>query len=295
MGPLDGTLGDVPCVHLSRCTRRSGMFSIHGKVSPPGGSSVGLVKALAPFIQPHRTLVKNHRGLLDDVGRRKWDRLPPGRVPRRCGVLPVVRHSGLLGAAPRVRALGTCGEPSRPCHIRALGTCGTGLRRCRCASCAVVLTPAGVLSTLVLSSPSLFRRGWPPPGLSPPCVRALGTCRRGLMCLLGAFSSQPGQSCGRWSPRQMRPVARMRLHLCVRPQLPGQRPRIHRTGSLSDRWPLACYCPWKPDCSAGGAYLSLCSQACPWTSPCPWTCSCPSGVVRSPWMTWSAGGPWRRS
>ena len=38
--------------------------------------------------------------------------------------------------------------------------------------------------------------------------------------------SQPGQSCGRWSPRQMRPVARMRLHLCVRPQLPGQRPRI---------------------------------------------------------------------
>ena len=24
----------------------------------------------------------------------------------------------------------------------------------------------------------------------------------------------------------MRPVARMRLHLCVRPQLPGQRPRI---------------------------------------------------------------------
>ena len=38
--------------------------------------------------------------------------------------------------------------------------------------------------------------------------------------------SQPGQSCGRWSPRQMRPVARMRLHLWVRPQLPGQRPRI---------------------------------------------------------------------
>ena len=194
--------------------------------------------------------MKNHRGLLDDVGRRKWDRLPPGRVPRRCGVLPVVRHSGLLGTAPRVRALGTCGEPSRPCHIRALGTCGTGLRRCRCARCAVVLTPAGVLGTLVLSTPTLFRRGWPPPGLSPPCIRALGTCRRGLMCLLGAFSppltprtlsgpsapeasrggvrapSQPGQSCGRWSPRQMRPVARMRLHLCVRPQLPGQRPRI---------------------------------------------------------------------
>ena len=38
--------------------------------------------------------------------------------------------------------------------------------------------------------------------------------------------SQPGQSCGRWSPRQMRPIARMRLHLWVRPQLPGQRPRI---------------------------------------------------------------------
>ena len=47
MGPLGGTLGDVPRVHLSRCTRRSGMFSIHGKVSPPGGSSVGLVRGVA--------------------------------------------------------------------------------------------------------------------------------------------------------------------------------------------------------------------------------------------------------
>ena len=35
--------------------------------------------------------------------------------------------------------------------------------------------------------------------------------------------------------------------------------------------------------------------ACPWTSPCPWTCSCPSGVVRSPWMSWLVGGPWKRS
>ena len=82
----------------------------------------------APGIQPNRALVENHRVLLDDVGRRKWDRLPPGSVPWRCGVLPVIRHSGLLGADPRVRALGTCGEPSRPRHIRALGTCGSGLR-----------------------------------------------------------------------------------------------------------------------------------------------------------------------
>ena len=132
--------------------------------------------------------MENHRVLLDDVGRRKWDRLPPGRVPWRCGVLPVIRHSGLLGAAPRVRALGTCGEPSRPRHFRALGTCGSGLRRRRCASCVAVLIPARALCTLVLPSPSLIRRGWPPPGLSPPCVRALGTCRRGLMCLPGAFA-----------------------------------------------------------------------------------------------------------
>ena len=47
MGPLDGTLGDVPCVHLSRCTRRSGMFSIHGKMSNPGDGSVGLVRGVA--------------------------------------------------------------------------------------------------------------------------------------------------------------------------------------------------------------------------------------------------------
>ena len=42
-----------------------------------------------------------------------------------------------------------------------------------------VLIPARALCTLVLPSPSLFRRGWPPPGLSPPCVRALGTCDTG--------------------------------------------------------------------------------------------------------------------
>ena len=120
--------------------------------------------------------MENHRVLLDDVGRRKWDRLPPGSVPWRCGVLPVIRHSGLPGAAPRVRALGTCGEPSRPRHIRALGTCGSGLRRRRCAGCVAVLITARALRTLVRPSPSLFRRGWPPPGLSPPCVRGLGFC-----------------------------------------------------------------------------------------------------------------------
>ena len=72
--------------------------------------------------------------------------------------------------------------------ISALGTCGSGLRRRRCAGCVAVLITARALCTLVLPSPSLFRRGWPPPGLSPPCVRALGTCRRGLLCLLGAFA-----------------------------------------------------------------------------------------------------------
>ena len=46
MGPLDGTLGDVPYVHLSRCIKRSGMFSIHGKMSNPGDGSVGLVRGV---------------------------------------------------------------------------------------------------------------------------------------------------------------------------------------------------------------------------------------------------------
>ena len=106
----------------------------------------------------HSAQPENHRVLLDDVGRRKWNRLPPGRVPWRCGVLPVIRHSGLLGAAPRVRALGTCGEPSRPRHVRALGTCGSGLRRRPCANCVAVLIPARALCTLVLPS-------WPVPPL----------------------------------------------------------------------------------------------------------------------------------
>ena len=148
--------------------------------------------------------MENHRVLLDDVGRRKWDRLLPGSVPWRCGVLPVIRHSGLLGAAPRVRALGTCGEPSRPRHIRALGTCGSGLRRRRCAGCVAVLITARALCTLVLPSPSVFRRGWPPPGLSPPCVRALG-CRRGLLCLLGGVCA-PSRPAGPYQGfRHLRP------------------------------------------------------------------------------------------
>ena len=208
----------------------------------------------------------------------------------------------------------------RPRHIRALGTCGSGLRRRRCAGCVAVLITARALCTLVLPSPSLFRRGWPPPGLSPPCVRALGNCRRGLLCvcapspsqaLSGPWApeasrgvgvsapSQPGQSCGRWSPRQMRPVARMRLHLWVRPQLPGQRPRIQL---LQNWFPFgsvaacsACTAPGRLIVQVGGLTLPFVPRLCPWTSPCPWTCSCPSEVVRSPWMSWLMGGPWKRS
>ena len=45
----------------------------------------------------------------------------------------------------------------------------------------------------------------------------------------------------------MRPIARMRLHLWVRPQLPGQgsarASSCYRTGSLSGRWLPACYRP----------------------------------------------------
>ena len=180
MGPLGGTLGDVPCVHLSRCTRRSGMFSIHGKMPNPGDGSVGLVRGVAerrwpPSFSPTELLWKTTGSCLMMLGAGSGIGCLLGVSPWRCGVLPVIRHSGLPGAAPRVRALGTCGEPFRPHHIRALGTCGSGLRRLRCAGCVAVLITARALCTLVRPSPSLFRRGWPPPGLSPPCVRALGT------------------------------------------------------------------------------------------------------------------------
>ena len=154
-----------------------------------------------------------------------------------------------------------------PCHIRALGTCGTGLRRCRCASCAVVLTPAGVLSTLVLSSlvPPRVAATWPVPplcqgprhlqeGAHVPAWGVFALSR--IRALSGPSApeasrgvgvrapSQPGQSCGRWSPRQMRPVARMRLHVRSCPGS-ARASSCYRTGSLSDRWPLVCYCPWK--------------------------------------------------
>ena len=105
--------------------------------------------------------------------------------------------------------------------------------------------------------------------------------------------SQPGQSCGRWSPRQMRPIARMRLHLWVRPQLPDQRPHIQL---LQNWFPFgsvaACLLPSQDTYSSGGgSYPSLCSQVWSWTS----ACSCPSEVVRSPWMSWLVGGPWKTS
>ena len=73
MGPLDGTLGDVPCVHLSRCTKRSGMFSIHGKTSNPGDGSVGLVRGVAerrwpPSFSPTELLWKTTGSCLMMLG-----------------------------------------------------------------------------------------------------------------------------------------------------------------------------------------------------------------------------------
>ena len=208
MGPLDGTLGDVPCVHLSRCTKRSGMFSIHGKMSNPGDSSVGLVRGVAerrwpPSFSPTELLWKTTGSCLMMLGAGSGIGCLLGVF---LGVAVCCQLSGTRACwvrPPRVRAVGTCGEPSRPRHIRALGTCGSGLRRRRCASCVAVLITARALCTLVLPSPSLFRRGWPPPSLSPLCqgprhlqgahVPAWGVC---------APSRPPGPYQG---PRHLRP------------------------------------------------------------------------------------------
>ena len=186
MGPLNGTLGDVPCVHLSRCTRRSGMFSIHGKMPNPWTCQGVAERRWPPSFSPTELLWKTTGSCLMMLGAGSGIGCLLGVS---LGVAVCCQSSGThSGAAPRVRALSTCGEPSRPRHIRALGTCGSALRHRRCAGCVAVLITARALCTLVRPSPSLFCRGWPPPGLSPPCVRALGTCRRGLLCLLGAFA-----------------------------------------------------------------------------------------------------------
>ena len=188
MGPLDGTLGDVPCVHLSRCTRRSGMFSIHGKMSNPGDGSVGLVRGVAerrwpPSFSPTELLWKTTGSCLMMLG-----------AGSGIGCFLGVSLGLALRCAANHPALGPsgCGPPCQgPRHLRRTvpsPPCQGPRRRRRCAGCVAVLITARALCTLVLPSPSLFRRGWPPPGLSPPCVRALGTCRRGLLCLLGAFA-----------------------------------------------------------------------------------------------------------
>ena len=125
---------------------------------------------------------------LSGVAERRW---PPSFSPTdwecplalRCAA----SHPALgpSGCGPPCRGENACGEPSRPRHIRALGTCGSGLRRRRCAGCVAVLITARALCTLVLPSPSLFRRGWPPPGLSPPCVRPSAPAGGGFCACLG--------------------------------------------------------------------------------------------------------------
>ena len=172
MGPLDGTLGDVPCVHLSRCTRRSGMFSIHGKMPNPGDGSVGLVRGVAerrwpPSFSPTELLWKTTGSCLMMLGAGSGIGCLLGVS---LGVAVCCQSSGLGPSG--------CGPP---CQGPRLGTCGSGLRRRRCA----VLITARALCTLVRPSPSLFRRGWPPPGLSPPLCQGPRHLQEGFCACLG--------------------------------------------------------------------------------------------------------------
>ena len=192
MGPLDGTLGDVPCVHLSRCTKRSGMFSIHGKMSNPGDGSVGLVRGVAerrwpPSFSPTELLWKTTGSCLMMLGagsgigcllgvflgvavccqlsgtRACWARPPVSGPLAPAGNRPVPPFQG-----PRHLWLGTEAPPL--CQL------------CGCSDPSAGVVHAGPAVPILV--PPRMAATWP----VPPCVRALGTCRRGLMCLLGAFA-----------------------------------------------------------------------------------------------------------
>ena len=141
MGPLDGTLGDVPCVHLSRCTRRSGMFSIHGKMSNPGDGSVGLVRGVAerrwpPSFSPTELLWKTTESCL-----MMWDRLPPGSVPcprHLRGTVPSPPYQG-----PRHLWLGTEAPPL--CRLCGCSDHGEGV--VHAGSAVPILVPPRMAAT----------------------------------------------------------------------------------------------------------------------------------------------------
>ena len=159
-------------------------------------------------------------------------------------MLPVIRHSGLLGAAQAPRHLrGTVPSPpyQGPRHLW-LGTEAPPLcRLCGCSDHGEGVVHAG--SAVPILVPPRMAATWPVPplcqgprhlqegasvpawGLAPPgLIRPLAPeASRGVG--VSAFS-QFGQSCGRWSPRQMR----------VRPHLPGQRPRIQLLQTGLFRW-----------------------------------------------------------
>ena len=184
MGPLDGTLGDVPCVHLSRCTKRSGMFSIHGKMSNPGNGSVGLVRGVAerrwpPSFSPTELLWKTTGSCLMMLG-----------AGSGIGCLLGV----FLGVAVCCQLSGTRACWARPPVSGPLAPAGNRRH----------LWLGTEVCTLVLPSPSLFRRGWPPPGLSPPLSGPSAPAQRGFMRLLGAFAP-PLAPPGLKGPRHLRP------------------------------------------------------------------------------------------
>ena len=131
--------------------------------------------------------MENHRVLLDDVGRRKWDRLPPGSVPWRCGVLPVIRHSGLPCSPPcqGPRHLrGTVPSPpyQGPRHLW-LGTEAPPLcRLCGCSDHGEGVVHAGSAAPILV--PPRMAATWSVPPL---CQRPRHLQERASV-LVGAFA-----------------------------------------------------------------------------------------------------------
>ena len=130
MGPLDGTLGDVPISaavpDAQGCSPSTGRCPI--PVTAPLDLGVA-ERRWPPSFSPTELLWKTTGSCLMMLGAGSGIGCLLGMS---LGVAVCCQSSGtraFRGAAPRVRALGTCWEPSRPRHIRALGACGSG----RCA------------------------------------------------------------------------------------------------------------------------------------------------------------------
>ena len=225
----------MPSIHLSRCTRRSRMFSIHGKMSNPGDGSVGLVRGVAerpPSFSPTELLWKTTGSCLMMLGAGSGIGCFLGVS---LGVAVCCQSSGTRAFWPCQGPRHLRGTvPSPPYQgPRHLAEAPPLCRLCGCSDHGEGVAHAG--SAVPILVPPRMAATWPVPPLCQgprhlqegASVPAWGVCApsrpprlyqgppeasRGVGV---SAPSQPGQSCGRWSPRQMRPIARMRLHLWV--------------------------------------------------------------------------------